>query len=42
MKKYDTPEISIVSIQNDDCVMLSILGATTVDGLDKVKYSDIK
>ena len=41
MKKYDTPEISIVKIQNEDCVMLSSLGATDVAGLDVVKYSDI-
>jgi hypothetical protein len=42
MKKYNTPEISIVTIKNDDCVMLSSLGAITATDIDKVKYSDIK
>lgn len=42
MKKYSTPEISIVALQNEDCVMLSSLGAITVTDLDKIKYSDIK
>ena len=42
MKKYDRPEISIVTIQNDDCIMLSSLGAVSVADIDKVKYSDIK
>ena len=42
MKKYNKPEISIVAVKNEDCIMLSSLGAVSVGEIDKVKYSDIK
>ncbi|GEM_PF-4861500 len=42
MKKYNKPEVTIVAIQNEDCVMVSSLGAVSVTDLDRVKYSDIK
>ena len=42
MKKYNKPEISVVAVKNDDCIMLSSLGAVTAGDIDKVKYSDIK
>lgn len=42
MKKYNKPEISIVTVKNDDCIMLSSLGAIDGADIDRVKYSDIK
>ena len=42
MKKYTKPEISIVKIQNDDCLMLSSVGIAKLSDMDKVKFSDIK
>ncbi len=43
MKKYSKPEISIVTLQNDDCLMVSgVFGAIKIGDLDRVQFSDLK
>ena len=42
MKKYIKPEVDIELFNNEDSIMVSNVGATTISNLEKVQYGSIK
>jgi len=42
MKKYTKPEVDIELYNNEDSIMVSSAGDTTVSKLDKVQFDSIK